>query len=311
VKRDVTDVLRRGFDNTAANWPLIMLRVATQLVSTLIVVGSIILSVVPIVVSVGIHGVSDLKSPDQVMEVLTGILTSHWIALVIALVVVGVALLVVVMLLSFVDAGTSRIVIDGETRARTEQPQRAEFTAFSIDRWMAGGRKHWLPIFWIYNIAWTVAGIILLLPLTLTLIGILAIGESPAAIAVGCGGLAISLLFGVAIAIVTSLWSRKAIIVSVALNLRAVESLRVAWKEIRGDAARHVAVAFVLMAVAFGAAGIGGAVSFIGSSDHSGMLAIAFIPMQIALSILNGVISAAVATWGSASFASLTMEGRA
>ena len=309
MRRSVTDVLGRGLDSLLANWPLILLKIAASLISTLIVIGAIVASVVPIAVSLGIKG-ADLKTPDDAAQLLINVLSDHWLALLIMLAVVSLALLVVVLLFSFVEGGVSQIVIDADRKARALQPARSDYFAFSIDRWMAGARLHWLPIFWIYNIAWGVAGIVLLVPFTMTLIGILLAGQRTAAIVVGCAGLAISLLLAIAVAIVTSLWCRKAIIVAVAFDRPPMEALREARQQILGDLGRHVAVAFVLAAIAFGAVGLTGIVSMIGSSDPSGVLAVMFIPMQIILSFVNGILSAAMSIWGAAAFAALTLEGR-
>ncbi len=305
--RSVTDVLRRGLDSLLANWPLILLKVAASLVSTVIVVGAIVASVVPLAISLGIKG-SDLTTPDDAVQLLTSILSDHWLALLIMLAVVSLALLVGVMLFSFVEGGVSQIVIDAERKARALQPARSDYFAFSIDRWMSGARQHWLSIFWIYNIAWSIAGIVLLVPFTMTLIGIFLAGQRTAAIVVGCAGLAISLLLAIAVAIVTSLWCRKAILIAVAFNRSPAEALREAWQAILGDPGRHIAVAFVLAAIAFGAVGLTGVVAMIGSSDPSGVLAVMFIPMQILLSFVNGILSAAMSIWSAAAFAALTLE---
>ncbi len=310
MNRSVTDVLRRGLDNALANWPLILVKLTASFVSGLVMVIAVVTSIVPLALSLGIKGM-DFKNPDDAAQLLMTVLSDHWLALLIILVVVSVALLVVVLLSSFVEGGVTQIVVDADRQATGPQPARPAYATFSVERWISGARQHWLSIFWIYNIAWSVAGIVLLIPFVITLLAILAAGQQAAAIVIGCAGLAISLLVFIAVAILTGLWCRKAIVIAVAFDRTPMEALREARLEIMADPGRHVAVAFVLAAISFGAVGLTGIVSLIGSSDHTGVLAVMFIPLQVALSFANGIFSAGMTIWGAAAFAALTLEGRA
>lgn len=311
MRRSITDVLRRGFENALANWPLLLLKIASTIVIGAIVIAAVIATIVPLAISVGVRGIADLRDPENVAQLLLSILTDHWIALLMAVSVVSVVLLIVVALVSFLEAGVMQVVADGERRAPAAASERSAFRAFTMQRWLSGAAAHGWAVFWIYNLAWTVASAIILLPLIATLAAMLALGEQPAAIAAGCAGLAISLLLFMAIAIVTSVWSKKAIALAVIRGLGAMAALRLAWTEMAGDFLRHFVVAFVLAALSFGVSGALSLFSLLGGADPTGMLSIALIPLQVGMSLLSGAISAGIAVWASASFAALTMESRA
>lgn len=305
MKRSVSDILRRGFESVVANWPVIALRVASGIVLMLLVVTAVIASIVPIAISLGIRGVPKTPpDPEWVIEVLL----KHWPALLLALVVVSVVLLIAIAVYSFVEAGSAAIYLDAERNTPRSAP-RAALAKFSMDRWIAGARQNGMAVFWILNIAWSVAGIVLLVPLCITLAAILVIGESPAAIAAGCGGLALSFLIMLPVGFLTGLLARKATVIAVDRNMRATPALRIAWRAIMADFGRHFAVTFVLAAIGFGVAALLATVSLLSSSrNNPGAAMLIFMPLQVLGSFANTIVSAAVAGWVTASMAALTVE---
>jgi len=56
LKRSVFDILRRGFENTVANWPLILIRVGEVVVLAGVVIGAVLAAVIPVVVSAACGG---------------------------------------------------------------------------------------------------------------------------------------------------------------------------------------------------------------------------------------------------------------
>src|SRR5581483_8764511 len=101
--------------------------------------------------------------------------------------------------------------------------------AFTIDRWLQGGKMSWWSVFWIYNIAWSFAGLILLVPLLLALTGMLLVSDAGPRVAFGCFGLAIAFIVGIPVAILTGIWTQKAIAVCVARAATANAALRQGW----------------------------------------------------------------------------------
>ena len=90
---------------------------------------------------------------------------------------------------SFVVGGIVRVLVDAERSAPPSGP-RERFRRFTVDRWVEGGRETWWPIFWIYNIAYGVAALIICVPMMLIALAILAVflKEAPPAVATGGGG---------------------------------------------------------------------------------------------------------------------------
>jgi len=296
-----------------ANWPLIAIRIAENFLFVLIIIGSIIAVIIPIVVAAGLSHF-DLRNSDNPAGAIAALVVEHWALIVYVLVIITVLLVVLIALHSFVEAGNTKVFVDAERAAgRVTEPRRDAFRTFAMDRWLLGGRSSWWSIFWIYNIVWGVAGLILLIPLMLTMLGMMAVNEPGPRVAIGCGGLALSILFLIPISVIIAIWSQKAIAVCVARAATANESLRLAWDAIRGDFGRHFAVAFIVFVVAFGGAMALSMftmpMSFLrGSAGAPAFANIAFAPAQILVSIAQAVFSSAVGLWFLASYVGLTEE---
>lgn len=303
MKRSAIDVIRRGFDNALANWPLILIRIAEGVVFGVIVIGAIIAAVIPVLVTAGFSKDVDYRNPENVAGLIVGLFVEHWI-LVLYLFALFLLILGVLMAIhAFVEAGCARVYIDGE--------RVAGFKAFAADRWLRGGVGGWWAVFWIYNLAWSVGALILLGPLVLTLAGMLAVSGAAGRVAIGCAGLGFTLLLLLPTAILVGMWTQKAIVVSVARTLGAVEALRAARREIKLDFGRHLAVALILMVLGFIAAMVISGMSFpfsFGDNRHMGFFPLLFAPMQIALTFVQSIASAAIHAWSLASFVALTEE---
>ena len=302
MKRSAIDVLRRGFENALANWPLILIRIAEGVVLAAIVIGAVVAAIVPILVAAGMNRF-DLGNADSAAQFLAEQFFQHWILL---LYLLGLAMLILGVLIavhSFVEAGSARVYVDGE--------RVAGFRAFAVDRWLEGGRRGWWPVFWIYNLAWSVGALILLVPLAFTIVFMLLVSENGVRVAIGCAGIAITVALLIPIGIAMAIWTQRAIAVCVARALGAIESLDTARREIKLDLGRHVAVALILMVVGFVAAMVvsGANIPFsFGNDRHVSLLPLIFAPVQIVMSLLQMVISAAIGAWTLSSFVALTEE---
>jgi hypothetical protein len=309
VKRTVTDIVRRGFDQTVANWPLIMFRIAESILFFAIVIGCVVAIVVPFLVSLGLAGLDFTKgdAPEQVMQKL---MAGGAVLILYAIGLTTVLLFFLVLIHSFVQAGITRVFVDSERAAGPLPVPRERLRLFDADRWIAGGRAFWWRVFLIYNIAWTVAGAIMLVPMVVLLAVILLFKETPAVIALGCFALVITLFVVFVIAVLTGIWTQKAIVLAVQRNATAMESLGDAWRDARSDFGRHFAVTFVMLVLAIGGTGVISSFSMMFSiPGHQGM-SLMFSPVRIFLSLVSSAFSAAVANWFLASFVALSEDTR-
>ena len=304
--RNTTDTLRRGFDSTLANWPLIAIRIAESILFIGIVIACVVAVIIPVAVSAGFSRF-DVDNPEDVPNAIAGFLINHWILIVYGLAIFTLLLVLLIAIHSFVEAGNAQVLVDAE--------HAPKFQAFNMERWMRGGRGGWWGVFWIYNFAWSVAGIILLIPLTLTIVMMLLVPATGPKIALGCFGLAITFLIGIPLAVITAIWTQKAIAVCVARGVAGRAALSQAWAAIRADFGRHFAVAFLLMAITFGGSMV---ISMFtapmsimsGAAGHGAapLVSLMFAPMRIVSSLLQSVFSAAVGLWFLASFIGMTEE---
>ncbi|HEV7919714.1 MAG TPA: hypothetical protein VGR02_02870 [Thermoanaerobaculia bacterium] len=310
MKRSVTEVIRRGFESMLANWPVILLRLGEMLLLAAVTIALIIAILVPVLVSAGLSKIA-WDDIDSAQEAVLAFLTANALLIIWILIAISIALLVFVAVHSFVEAGAAQVFLDADRRAgAAAEGPRSRFAAFSMERWMLGGRRGWWTAFWIYNLVWTIAGLILLIPLVLVLGIMLILGDAMASVILGCFVLVVVLFMAVVIAIITNLVAVKAILDSLAYSLNARDALRMAWREVKTDLGRHVAVVAVLMLVAFAVAGVFGSASLGFSFSRSLSWTLLFAPMRILLQLANSAVSAAIANWMLGSFAALVTERR-
>lgn len=301
MKRPVIDVLRRSFNTTLNNWPLLILRIGETILFLAIIVGAAIATIVPFLVSAGLSDFGDMK-PDEIAQTIATKLMANWILIVYALVVMLVVFAILIAIHAFVDGSTAQILVDSE-RINTNP-------AFDLGRWFRGGVSTWWRIFWLYNAIWSIAGLVMLVPLTATLVAMLLIPSAGGRVVMGCGGLAISVLVMFPAAIVAAIWTQKAVAVVVGRNTTVTEAMRASRVEIMADFGRHAVVAILLMAISIAGSMaismVGWPLSFM-KHDSSAMFGV-IAPLQFAISCLQSIFSAAVNTWFLAAYISLTEE---
>lgn len=312
MKRGVFDTLRRSLDNTIANWPVILLRLGEALLFGFLAILTAISIIVPIVVSIGIH-LTDLATPDDLANlVLT--LGEKWIVFVWIFVAISVLLLLIVLVHSFVEAGCARVAIDADRIAgpAVEGP-RPRFRVFSMERWMAGATDGWWTIFWIYNLAWGLAGLVMLLPLVPTTLLMLLLWDTPqVAAGIGCLGLVVSAMFVVLVAIVTGIWTNRAIAGWAVRRHGARDALAAGWRALKLDLSRHILIALSILVVAIAGSSFFASFSFFAMFGDSWGSNVAYnivvTPVRIFSSILSSAFSAAISQWYLAAFGSLAVE---
>ncbi len=234
----MTDVLRRGLDSSIANWPVLALRLAETVLVTMLIGLTVVMVVVPLAISIGLSaaGLQEIvQSSETPAQVLNAVVAAHWLILIYILVAVSVALLVVICVHSFVMAASARTFVDGERAAGAEASPRQRFAVFTFERWMAGGGQGWWPVFWIYNIAYGIAAIVILLPLLPIALLILVLQQAAASIVLGCLALIIVVLMSIVVLIVTNIVCQKAIVLAAEKPIDGTTALRLG---VAGDAHR-------------------------------------------------------------------------
>jgi hypothetical protein len=311
MRHGVAEIIRRGFLNTIANWPILLIRVAESIVFVILIVAAIVAVIVPVVVSLGLQNAATGDPADAAAYVL-GVLADRWAVLVYITAVVTLVIALFVAIHSFVEAGSARVYIDAEQAAgAAPNTPRERFRVFTTERWLAGGRTDWWSVFWIYNIAWGVAGLVLLLPLLALLALMIVAREEPAAVVgLTCFGLAFFFLFFIFVAVLTNIWCQKAIVVCVARTHRTAGALGQAWQDFRSDAGRHIGVALILFLLMVVGSGLFSTFSAIGSFSDSASFNAALMPMQMAGSLANSIVSTIIGAWFLACFAALAVEQR-
>jgi len=310
LKRNVTDVLRRGFDSTVANWPVIALRIAESLVFAAIIIASVIAAVIPAVVAAGLAK-DDIANSSDPASFVASWLIDH-VMLFVWIFLLGFLILgVLIAIHSFVEGGSTQIYVDGErAAARRNSSARDAFGAFSIDRWLAGGAASWWRIFWLYNLAWSVGLVFVLVPLIITMIGMLAVSDTTARVVIGCAGVALAVLILIPVGIVTSIWCTKAITICVARALPAREALRLGWREFRTDLGRHLAVALILFVISMAVSSLVSVFSVpMSITEHRiPTMALMFAPIRLVTGVVQGIVGAAIGSCLLACFVSMTEE---
>lgn len=312
MKRGVFDTLRRGLDNTVVNWPLVAIRLAETILFLTIAAVAIIAILIPIVVSAGIS-LANIDDAGDIENVMLS-LTSRWMILIWIFLAVSILMVVFVAIHAFVEAGSARVYVDGERIAgNAVDGPRPRYRVFSVDRWLAGGRDGWWSVFWIYNIAWGLLSLVLLIPLLPTGLMLLIFREqAPVAVLSGCLGLVATLMLLLLGAIVTAIWTNRAIAEWAVRRLGARDALAESWRAIRGDLGRHILVALAILVVSLAGSTFFASFSFLAgigeSMGNSEVFMLVTLPMRILSSLVSSAFSALVTGWYLASYAALAVE---
>lgn len=313
MKRGVFDVLRRAVDNTIANWQLILIRLGEMLLFGILAVITLVAALLPILVSVGIE-LSKITTPDDAAQAMFALM-EKWILLVWVFVAISALLLVFIAVHAFVEAGCARVYVDAERIAGPAMTGlRSRFRIFSMERWVAGAKDGWWTLFWIYNVAWGVAGLILLIPLLPTLLGAIMLREQPpVALTISCVGLALTVLLMFVVGPLTGMWVNRSINEWATRHLGMRESLAAGRAAIRADFGRHLLIFIAVFVVAMAGASFFSSFSFFAAfgdvfSRNHGTVSLALFPLRIVGSLLNSAFSAIVSSWYLASYAALATE---
>jgi hypothetical protein len=201
--------------------------------------------------------------------------------------------------------------VDAERGTATiPAPARQLFRFFTAERFFEGARRFFWPIFWIYNIAWSVGLLIILVPLLAVGVLMLLLRESPPALAtVGCLGLIVTVFLAIGVTIVTFIWSEKAVVVSVARGIGASAALSQSWTEFKADVARHLGVTIILFILTIVGQSVLSTFGMTFSWHDSAAFNFSVLPLQVMSQLASTVFSAFMTSWFLACFAALSVDG--
>lgn len=284
---------------------MIALRIGESLVFAAIVIAAVLAAVIPSVVAAGLSKDDIVNSSDPASAVITWLI-GHLMLFVCIFVLAFVVLGVMIAIHSFVEGGSAQIYVDAERASKS----RNDLRAFSIDRWLSGGAASWWRIFWLYNFAWSVGLIFVLVPLVITVAAMVVVSDTPIRIGIGCVGVALAVLVLIPVSIVTSIWCTKAITICVARAVSARESLRLGWREVRGDLGRHLAIAVILFIVSMALNSLVSAftIPMNITAQRLPTVALMFAPVRLVAGVVQGIVGAAVGSCLLACFVSMTEE---
>ncbi|HJQ40185.1 MAG TPA: hypothetical protein VKB93_23830 [Thermoanaerobaculia bacterium] len=314
MKRGIFDTLRRGAENTLANWPLSAIRLAEMFVFALATVVTIFAMLVPILVSIGIR-IAELSTPDQFEAAMTT-LVEKWTLFVWFGAGILVLMLVFVLVHAYVEAGCARVLVDADRAAGpVVVGPRQRYRMFTMDRWLAGAKEGGWSVFWIYNGAWALAALILLIPLIPVAVLMFVFQDNPAVAAgVGCLGLLIFVLIAIVVGITTGMWTKRAIADWAAHRSSARTALATGWRAVKTDFGRHILVALAVIVIAMAASSVASSFSMFGgmggSFRHDASFNFVMMPLQFIGSLLSFVVSAFIGNWYLASYAALAVESK-
>jgi hypothetical protein len=314
VRRGIIDTLRRGGENAIANWQLSAIRFAEVIVFAMISIAAVIASLVPILLSVGIR-LADVHTPEELESAMMTLL-ERWMLLVWIALGFCVLLALFLFIHSFVEAGCARVFVDADRAAGPAVlGPRQRYRSFSAERWMAGAKEGWWKVFWIYNLAWGAASIVLLIPLLPIAVLLIVFRESPAAMATaGCAGMLLFLLFAIVVAMVTGMWVNRAIVNWAAQRTTARASLGTAWRALKSDLGRHLLAALAIIVVALAGSTVFASFSmfaaFGGAMGHNATFSLVTLPIRLVGSLLSSAFSALIGSWYIAAYAALAVENK-
>ena len=312
MRRGIIDTLKRGGENAIANWPLSLIRFLEIIAFSTLAVLGIIVALVPIFVSLGIH-LTEINDADDVESVLST-LVAQWPAFIWFFAGMFVMFFFFVLVHAYVEAGCARVFVDADlTAGPATTGAKGRYRVFSVSRWFAGAREGGWRVFWIYNLAWSVAALILLIPLIPVAILMFVFRGNPAVSAgVGCLGILVVLLFGIVLCLVTGMWTNRAIANWAAQRTTARHALATGWRAVKTDFGRHLLITLAIIVVALAGSSVFSSFSMFGSFNTSihgrDVFNLVTAPLRMIGTILSWGFSSLIGSWYLASYSALSVE---
>lgn len=296
-------LIQRGFDNTLANWPLLLIRVAGSVAMTLV----ILVAIVPVAMFAIYSGtMTDIEALGSLET--AGVWVMQNLVLIVALIIILTLILALAIALhSFVTGGVAGTYLDADRAAPPAGWLRSQFAVFTPDKWFHHAKRSWWQVFLIYNITWGVWAVVLLAPL-LVVIPILMAAQDESVVAVmGCVAVVAWLMFAFFGSIFVHIWTELAILDCLrGQRTRVMGAIREGLAVFLANFGRILVLVVLMVVVTIAAGSFSVAMQFgfeLGMSVDE--LAIIFIPIQILLSLIQTVVSVIVSAWLMACFAHL------
>jgi hypothetical protein len=291
------DLSLRSLKTAAANWQLVVIRMMESVVFVFLMLIALLATIIPVAIKAGL-GKLKISDTENYVQALSQFLVEQLPVILWTFAVLILVALLMMVIHSLIVAGSARVYLDAE---------RAPGDAFEVFRgdsfWAAARRGFW-RVFWIYNLAWSLALLFVLIPVMFALILLLVMQGTMAAVVLALVIVGCSMALMIPIGIITSVWVGRAIIDGERSQLTARESLRVARRNIRVDLAAHVVVMLVVFVVSvFAIFFIAGCVNAFASAGD------AFWPMQWIGSLAQTIAGSLAGAWMLAAFAALAENG--
>jgi hypothetical protein len=291
--RPIGEIFRRGMESAIANWPLILIRVAESIAMVVVVIAAVMVAVVPLFVGAA-TGLPSIDDPDSFARWVLGVSPLLVLYLLIVVILVfGLALL----FHAFVQGGVFGVCAAAERHA-PEGGGRDWFRVFTPEMWWSNSKRFVWTFFWIYNIVWGLAALVMLVPLIPALIGAMLLRDSEMILLPTCLGIATTVGVGIVAGLVAMVWSHVAFAEAVRTGEGAVESLRLGGVRLRqrAGAILLVVVSYFALSMVIGGFVAGFAFGLDAANVIPGV-GLALIPFRIVLSLLDTLVGAALGCW--------------
>lgn len=302
--RSPTDSARRAFENTVANFPVLLITIAGQIAAFMLIVIGVIIAILPLV---GLGVIASVSAPQGDPSVwLEKFVQNNPLIILYLVVAVLVLMIPMMMLYAFIEAGRIGVYLDGERKALAAgSSERSAFNAFDPSRWMAHARASWLGVFVVYVLTGLLAVLLLVVPIVLIAVMMARFSDYQAVVGVGCMLLVLVVLCLVLFGIFIGIWVKLANIICVRDRVAGTEALRRALAAFVRDPGGVLILTMLLVGVSIGV-GIGVMSIYFGTGVLSAIpgVGLLLIPLQIALSLGQSVLSAFLSSWFSASYVS-------
>src|SRR5258708_10490842 len=242
--RNPVDLTIRSLKSAVANWQVVGIRMVEGVCFVFLTIMALLATIIAVGVNAGL-GKLTVSDSGTAIDILARFLVEQRALI---LWTFGVLILVTGVMLvvhSLIVAGSARVYLDAE------HVPGEDFAVFRGEAFWAAAKRGFWRVFWIYNIAWALAGLLILVPVLFALVVVL--------IARDMGGVIFALVFfggamvvAIPICIVTSIWVGRALIDGERGQLPAGEALKVARRAIRADLGSHAAVVLLVMIISIG-----------------------------------------------------------
>lgn len=283
---EAVDSIRDAWEDAWRFWPLVLVRLAQQIVLFIAFLISAIVTIVPLVVG-GVVAFSDFSG--DAAGFLRSLFFEHpFLILYLFLAVLAIAT-VLMLFYAFFQAGLI---------GSYEEAIRTGTSANPAERFLHFARQSWRRTFWIFQWIWGLVGVVFMVPLLPIVLVMLLGRDSTGILIAGCVGLGLLLVVMLIASFFASGWSAVSLILGITRQLPARQAVTDGWRLFRKRLAPVMLVmvfmSVVSMVVTAALVSFSFGVSAAGSVRYAAVL---LFPLQIAISIVQMGSSIFVSCW--------------